>query len=86
MPPLSSPSGSVFVTLSLSGRWAITSLTKDWSKDEKQALLNGEGEAWDALRDEAAQRVLADPDEVERDEVRVHAEWVDRKAAIKETR
>jgi hypothetical protein len=66
------PAGTVNVELSVTGRWAISYLTKDWSHAERAALVDGDREAWEALRDAAAQQTLASPDDVERDSIRIH--------------
>ena len=61
------PFGNVRVELSISGQWAITLLTSGWSTEEKQALLDGDKDATEALVDEAVQRTLAKPYNVETD-------------------
>jgi hypothetical protein len=62
---MAEPIGSALVTLQVSGRWALTLLTAGWSDEEKQALLNGDAEARDALRGEATLMALDHPTDVE---------------------
>lgn len=76
--PSPDPTGSVYVELAVSGRWAISYLVKNWSVEDRQALLDGSKEAWDALRETAAQQTLSSPDDVDTESVRIHAEWRER--------
>jgi len=64
--------GSVVVELELEGRWAISLLTEDWKEGEIAALNSGDEEAMKALRDAAVQRVLAEPDDIYENRVKVH--------------
>ena len=76
------PTGSVYVELGLTGRWAISYLVKDWSVEDRQALLDGKHEAWDALREAAAQQTLASPDDVDTESTRIHAGWKEPRGAL----
>jgi hypothetical protein len=76
------PTGSVYVELVVTGRWAISYLVKNWSVEDRQALLNGSKDAWTALREAAAEETLASPDDVDTESVRIHAEWKAARGAL----
>lgn len=57
--------GTVYVEVEVSGRWAISRLTEHWTDDEKRKLAARDQEALDALIEEASCRVLRQPDEAD---------------------
>ena len=59
--------GSAYIELRLSGRWALSALTEGWKPEEIAALKAGDPEAKATLEEALSQRVLASPDECERD-------------------
>lgn len=61
-----SPFGSALVTFEITNRWALSLLTESWSDEDKQALLDGDREAHDALWDAAVQRSLGEPQDIDR--------------------
>lgn len=62
---MTEPRGSIYVELDVNGRWAVSLLTKDWSAEEKAALLAGEEDAREALRDAAMRATMDSPDDVD---------------------
>ena len=61
------PRGSVYVEITMSGRWAVSLLTEGWSEDEKAALLRGEEEAVEELKAAAERKVVEQPDDYHAD-------------------
>jgi hypothetical protein len=59
------PFGSVRLDMYVQGQWAISLLTEGWSVEEKQALLDGDKDAENALVDAAITRTLAKPLDVD---------------------
>lgn len=55
--------GSAFAELHLEGRWALSLLTKGWSDEERQALLDGDNEAKAEVCDALVLRIMNGPDE-----------------------
>lgn len=49
----------VQVFLELKGRFTVSSLTEDWSDEEKQKLADDDPVAWDCLREDAWDAILA---------------------------
>jgi hypothetical protein len=64
IPTSAEPRGSIEVYLEVSGQWALSHLTRDWSHAQRHALLAGDLDARQHLLDAAERATLAEPDRV----------------------